>query len=214
MKTVKRMLNKICYFDLDGVFVPYPKCWLEFIELKTGKHFDSLEEVKKSLTYSDYVSLKKDYRNSDFKYNLKPREGSSNLTKYLHDEGYSIVIATTRPSNHKKLLIRTIRWLDKNNILFDDIIFHKDFEVVAKYPNFLFGVEDDLHVANMVARWGYRIFLMRNGRNIDYLHRNVILIDDFEDIVKTINNDKDRYVKNYNLNIDTFKKENYSEIIL
>lgn len=186
------MLNKVCYCDLDGVFSSYPKCWLEFIELKTGKCFNSLEEAKKNLTYDKYVSLKKDYRGSYFKYNLIPREGSSNFTKFLHEEGYFIVITTTRPLSHPQLLIRTIRWLEKNNILFDDILFCEELEVVLKYPDLIFGVEDELHVANKLAEWGYKMFLMSNGRNIEKLNRNFIIVDCFEDIMEVIKNEENK----------------------
>jgi len=124
-----------------------------------------------------------------------PRRGSSDFTKFLHEEGYFIVIATTRPSSHPQLLIKTIRWLDRNNILFDDIIFHKHIDVVTKYPDLTFGVEDEPQVANLVARWGYKMFLMRNGRDIDYLFRNVILVEDFEDIMKKIQNEEDKEEK-------------------
>jgi len=201
MKAVRKMLNNICYLDLDGVFVPYPKCWLDYIELKTGKHFDSLDEAKKKLAHAEYVRLKEDYRSSEFKYNLLPRKGSSKFTRFLQDEGYQIIIATTRPIDHSKLLIRTIRWLDRNNIFFDDIIFQKEFEVVTKYPDFIFGVEDEPYIANILAKWGYRMFLMRNSRNIYNLHEKVIVVDCFEDIMNNI-----KYKK--------YKETNFPELYL
>jgi hypothetical protein len=181
------MSNEICYCDLDGVFAPYPKCWLEFIEARTGKHFDSLEIAKKNLSYANYVSLKKEYRSSDFKYSFSPKKGSSDFTKFLHEEGYLIVIATTRPLSYPQLLIRTIRWLDKNNILFDDILFTDGaLDVVSKYPDISFGVEDEPHVADIMAKWEYKMFLLCNGRNIDSHHRNVTVVDRFEDIIEAI----------------------------
>lgn len=184
----------VCCCDLDGVFTPYPECWLEFIEAKTGKHFDSLEEAKESLSYADYVSLKKDYRSSDFKYNLTPREGSSAFTRFLSEEGYSLVITTTRPVSHPQLLIRTIRWLDKNNILFDDILFlERELDIVASYPDFTFGVQDDPQVCNAMAKMGYKMFLIHSSHHdIGNLHRNVAVVDGFEDIMEMIKNESNK----------------------
>lgn len=191
MSKMTKPYKLLCYCDLDGVFAPYPKGWLEFIETKTGKHFDSLEAAKECFSYAAYVSLKSEYRSSDFKYNLIPRRDSSDFTKFLHDEGYLIVIATMRPLRHPQLLIRTVHWLEKNDILFDDILFcDSALEVVSKYPDLTFGVEDEPYVANTMAGWGYKMFLMHNGRNMDNLHRNVTVVDGFEDIMGLIRNEK------------------------
>jgi hypothetical protein len=153
--------KKVCYFDLDGVFTPYPRCWLDFIALKTGAFYESITTAKKTLSYYDYIHLKEEYRSSDFKYGLDAREGSSELTRWLREHEFTVVVATTRPSEHKRLMIRTIRWLDQNDILFDDVMFHNGFEVCSRYPSLVFGVEDDLQKANVLGKWGYTMFLMR-----------------------------------------------------
>lgn len=185
-------IRKVCYLDLDGVFLSYPRCWLDYIKLRTGESFDSLEDAKKSLSYRDYTQIKKDYRNSDYKYNLKPKSGSSSFTDFLHNEGYFIVIATTRPSRHLRLPIRTIRWLDQNSISFDDIIFCDDkAEVVSKYPGFEFGVEDEVVEANKIARLGYRMFLINDLRNDQSeLHSNITVVNGFKDIMSCIKNEE------------------------
>lgn len=183
------MSNKVCYCDLDGVFTCYPKCWLEFIRDMTGKHYESLEQAKKGLFYADYVNLKNNYRGSSFKYNLTAREGSSAFTKSLKEQGWFVVLVTTRPNSYPQLLIRTIRWLDKNNILFDDILFlERDLDILTRYPNFVFGVQDDPQVCTIIARMGYKMFLIRNENNFDSLHENVIIVDRLEDIIGRISN--------------------------
>jgi hypothetical protein len=170
---------------LDGVFTSYPKCWLEFIEARTGKHFHSLEKAKKALSYVDYVNLKNDYRSSDFKYNLTPTKGSSVFTNSLKEQGWFVVLATTRPASHLGLQTRTVHWLEKNGIYFDDLLFlDKELDILARYPDFIFGVQDDPEVCNIMAKMGYRVFLMRNGRNFDNLHENVFLADTLEDIIR------------------------------
>jgi len=174
---------------LDGVFTSYPKCWLEFIEARTGKHFDSLEEAKNALSYSAYVSLKNDYRSSDFKYNLTPTEGSSAFASFLKEQGWFVVLATTRPASHPGLQTRTLHWLDKNGIYFDDVVFlDKELDIFTRYPDFIFGVQDDLEVCNIMARMGYKMFLMCNGRSFGNLHENVFLADTLEDIIGRVEN--------------------------
>lgn len=183
------MSRRVCYCDLDGVFTSYPKCWLKFIETTTGRHYESLGEAKKSLSYADYVNLKNNYRSSDFKYNLTPREGSSAFTRSLRGQGWFIVLVTTRPGSHPELQIRTIRWLEKNNILFDDILFlERELDILARYPDFTFGVQDDPQVCNAMAKMGYRMFLMRNDHNFDDLHENVTIVDSLEDIIERVSN--------------------------
>lgn len=184
-KECRRTSKGICYCDLDGVFVPYPECWLEFIEGSTGKHFDSLDEAKKGLAYADYVSLKKDYRSSEFKYAVAPRKGSAEFTRYLFEEGWFMTIVTTRPANYPQLLIRTVRWLERNGILFDDIIFCENkVDVLARYPDLAFGVEDETSAANFIAASGCRVFLMSNACDVDEsLHSNVTVVSCFEDII-------------------------------
>ena len=180
--------KEVCYCDLDGVFAPYPECWLDFIEVQTQHHFNSLDEAKKRLSYADYISLKNNYRSSDFKYTLAPRKDSSYFTKFLKQRGYSLVIATIRPISHPKLMIRTIRWLDKSEILFDDILFcNSEFDVVTKYPTLSFCVEDEPNVANIMAGWGYQVFLMRsNYHDIANLHKSVVVVEGFRDIMEIL----------------------------
>jgi hypothetical protein len=182
-----KVSRRLCYCDLDGVFTSYPKCWLEFIEARTGRRYESLDEARKALSYADYVNLKSRYRSSDFKYNLTPREGSSAFTRSLREEGWFTVLVTTRPASYPELQIRTIRWLDKNSILFDDIVFlERELAIVAIYPDFSFGVQDDPQVCNAMAKMGYKMFLMRNDCDFDELHENVIIVDSLKDIIERV----------------------------
>ena len=178
----------VCYCDLDGVFAPYPECWLEFIEVRTGRAFGSLDEAKQGISYADYVRLKNEYRSSEFKYSLTPRAGSPEFTRFLIQEGWFVGIVTTRPAGHRQLLIRTIRWLERNGIVFDDILFcDNKVEVVARYPELVFGVEDEASEANAVANLGYRIFLLSNpGDTRGGLHHNVTVVRSFEDIMEVL----------------------------
>lgn len=205
--------KKVCYFDLDGVFAPYPRCWLDFIALKTGTCYESLTVAKETLTYFDYVRLKEEYRSSDYKYELDAREGSSELSRWLHESGFTIVVATTRPSGHRRLMLRTIRWLDRNDIIFDDIVFHNGFEVCFRYPSLVFGVEDDLQKANMLARWGYTMFFMRNGREARGCHENVIPINGFKDMMGVLWIEEDENRAAINIPRELYETKRYGEVV-
>lgn len=180
--------EKLCCCDLDGIFTDYPECWLKFIEIKIGRYFDSLEKAKKNIPYADYIQLKNDYRSSDFKYNLTPKPASSKFTETLRKMGFFVIIVTRRPATHPLLRLKTINWLQKNDILFDDILFvEKKSDVILEYCKISFFVEDEIDDALMLSKLGYKVFLMENDRVLDkYTHNNISIIKSFEEILNEI----------------------------
>jgi len=158
----KRMTDKICYIDLDGVLYPYPSAWLQYIGMKTEKKFSTLDEAKSSLSHEEYAKLKYDYRNSDFKYEQPAIFGAVEFTEKLYDNWYEIIISTTRPVNHPKLLVRTLDWLKKNNITFNEVFFGSGIELVSKFPELLFGVDDELTIVKQLRSWGYSMYWIKD----------------------------------------------------
>ena len=80
------MSNKrIVTCDIDGVLTDYPKCWLDFLQEKTGVLYDSTIEAKeKEPNYSHYKYL---YRESNYKATLPILESN----KYaLNQLGFSL----------------------------------------------------------------------------------------------------------------------------
>ena len=186
--------KKVCYFDIDGVLNNYPECWLEFIRMKlpskdsrTEYILGDLNRAKHNIPYQEYKDLKWEYRESGYKENISITPMAPEITYDLHQRGYHIVIITARPvKEHPSLFKQTINWLQKNNIEFDDIIFDMDkhIAVLKRYPHLNFGVEDHRYYANLVASWGYHMYLLDNKYNQGDIHKNVTRIKSLVEILE------------------------------
>lgn len=199
--------KKICYFDIDGVLNDYPESWTTFLQVEcednVREYVDVFEPLdlhtaKEKIPYQLYKDLKARYRSSGYKEILPvTREAKETLTA-LKKIGYHIVIITSRPiKKHPELFKQTVNWLDKNRLVYDNLIFdeEKHITVLSSYPHLNFGVEDNMYYANLVASWGYKMFLLNNQYNSGDIHQNVIRIDSLDEIL---------YVKN-----GVVKLENY-----
>ena len=100
---------------------------------------------------------------------------------------YHIVIITSRPvKEHPSLLKQTINWLQKNDIEFDDLIFDesKHIAVLKRYPHLCFGCEDHRYYANLIAEWGYKMYLLDNRYNQGEIHKNVTRIKSLVELLE------------------------------
>ena len=188
--------KKICYLDIDGVLNNYPECWLEFIRMKllpkdsrTEYILGDLNRAKHNIPYQEYKDLKWEYRESGYKETIPPNPDASRLTSDLRKLGYHIVIITSRPvKEHPSLFKQTINWLQKNKIEFDDLIFDEDkhIAVLKRYPHLIFGCEDHRYYANLVASWGYDMYLINNRYNSGEILPNVHRIDRLIEILEWV----------------------------
>jgi len=174
--------KKVCYLDIDGVLNDYPECWLRFLrekrdrtELPNRKIVD-LNYVKEHVPYQLYRNSKWEYRESGYKENIPADPNAETLCDRLKAMGFHICIITSRPiKEHPSLFKQTVRWLDKRRIEYDDLIFDEDkhIAVLKRYPHLKFGVEDHRYYANLVASWGYKMYLIDNKYNQGEIHPNV-----------------------------------------
>lgn len=180
--------KKIVGIDLDGVLAQYPEGWIHFVNMVEKSNYQDLNEVKEKLSYRRYKNLKHQYRTSGFKETLSPRENASAFTNILKKSGYHIFILTSRPfETYEGLFKLTTNWLSRNDICYDGIIFGNDkhIKIVSNFPTLNFMVEDHSGFANLVAKWGYQVYLI----NTQYNEKSSILprvkrIDDLMDILK------------------------------
>ena len=188
-KWEKEQKRRICFFDLDGVLNYYPKTWLDFVNEKTGHSFKSLFTMKAKLAYDAYTSLKKEYRTCGIKEHFPPRLEAKTTLERVHKLGYYIVIISSRPiQEYPSLISQTVHWLDKH-FVYDELLFEeqKHIPVITKYPFLHFGVEDNHYYANLVAKWGYKIFLVSNRYNKgEWLHENVIRIKKLSEVLNEV----------------------------
>lgn len=183
--------EKVCALDIDGVLNDYPRCWIDFINSRTVNEFTDLNDVKKTLTYDAYREFKEDYRLSGIKERLIPNEYASYLTHELKKLGYVIIIVTARPANkYPTLYSQTLNWLKANNIAYDSIYFgerDKHAKILFEIPNLKFMIEDNSYIANTVAKWGYKVFLLTNQYNYNLeIADNVVRIENLKDVLRYV----------------------------
>jgi uncharacterized HAD superfamily protein len=192
---------KICAIDIDGVLCEYPKAWLEYLVLYADyddhrfRHDNKLPEAmnlyewKNALSFEEYRHCKEEYRKSGAKRTIPAIEGASSLTKALRDNGYIIVLLTKRPFlKYKTLMADTLYWLRDNDIAYDLLFWGKDKHIqIAKYfPELEFIIEDNHSVANQVAEFGYKVFLLDNEYNREKTHKSVIRINHLKEVARDI----------------------------
>jgi len=163
--------DKIAALDLDGVLCRYPENFIEFVVRKTGKKYsisDYPYRMREELGYK-YVELKHEFRdNGGESLFVQPMKEASEITGFLKENGYVIILLSGRPhQKYKRILGDTIRWLEMHHIYYDVIIWgeRKHEEVIEKFPGLEFLVEDDPLIADEVGTYGYRVFLLDRPYN-------------------------------------------------
>lgn len=176
--------GKICAVDIDGVLNDYPDCWLRYINTYNtpGKIFHNLVQAKNEIPYEVYRNLKRQYRELGEAKTF--REGADVFMGALLQK-YKVILITARPFyKFPKLYSQTQEWLKENNIPYDYLISSKEkhVEVIRQFPHLKFMIEDNRYIANLVAKWGYKVFLFDNVYNQGDILPNVTRVHSFEEI--------------------------------
>lgn len=188
----------VCGIDLDDCLADSISTWISFFNenidevLKKSKEekfewaktfYVNLWTLKKDVPYYYYRLLKEMYRQSEAKKNIPVKNGAKRLTSFLKDRGYKIIIITKRRPNPAKL---TYEWLEKNEIIYDDVIFSQDkhVEILTKFPNLAFMIEDNREIAEIVNQWGYFVFLMKNEYNSGIKKERMLEVESLNNILE------------------------------
>jgi len=190
--------EKVCAFDLDDVLADSIPQWINYANFRMQQiltkedlsdpkydwaniNYADLYFLKKHVPYYYYRMLKEMYRQSDVKKNLPVMEGAVGIIAQLKAANYKIVVMTKRSDRSATL---TYKWLLENIPLVDEIIYNRDkhVEILVRYPSLRFMVEDNRDVANIVARWGYKVFLLNNKYNQGHLEPGVYRIPSLHQI--------------------------------
>jgi len=175
----------------------YPDCWVDFVNNEVsgpGKiyriPFTNLQEIKESLSYQGYKNLKIKYRESEFKANLEPTPDAKPALDALKEKGYRIVVMTARPvEDHPSLYKTTPEWFTKKDIPYDAIIYSrkKQVQAMVEFPTAKFIVEDNRKTANLLAKFGFKVYLKNNKYNQGELLLGVKRIDSLLEIEEVSN---------------------------
>ncbi|HJX50139.1 MAG TPA: hypothetical protein VJ438_01620 [Candidatus Nanoarchaeia archaeon] len=186
----------ICGVDLDDVLADSIPEWIKFADKESKKmswnidklpywvtrdHCD-LYDLKKDVPYYYYRMLKEMYRQSETKSNLPLKESARFFLEDLKKRGYKIVIITKRGQSSSKI---TYNWLERNILPFDEVIFdqNKHIRILERFPEMDFMIEDNRDIANLVGKWGYRVFLLNNEYNQGEVQNNVVRIESLIQII-------------------------------
>jgi uncharacterized HAD superfamily protein len=184
-----KQAEKICIFDIDGVLLScYPQCWVDFVNKNLETDFKNLNALKSGLSYDEYRFQKRMYRLCGIKANLPADEHAALVTQTLKQQGWTIIIVTARPAqDYPCLAEQTKYWLEKNKIVYDFIEFgekNKRAKVLQDFPHAKFVVEDNSYLANQMAKWGYKVFLVENPYNAGLvLESSIIKIKSLQEIL-------------------------------
>lgn len=178
---------KKAVIDIDGVLNNYPETSISFFNSQLGTKFTTLEEMKTTLTFQEYKSVRKEYIRSATKHDAPLKEGAKELIDYLKQKGYLIYIVTSRQLFKENQLEKTILWLKKHEIDYDYIYcsIKKDFTIFEKFGHVDFVIEDnvknlyDIEKINGQADY----FNVMNSENKDYTCK-FRRVTDLVDVIK------------------------------
>jgi len=196
--------KKVCGIDLDDVLLDSIPAWINYAnqciynlsEISKKKYswikeYNDLYDLKKNIPYYYYRLFKAQYRLSGVKKHLQLRPCAYSLLKWLDFNGYKNVILTARD--------QSISGNDTYDILmahlpfFSEVIFDKmkHIRILEKFPNMIFMIEDNREIANIVGKWGYRVFLVDNKYNQGETIKNVIRVNDLCDVLNVLKGEND-----------------------
>jgi len=179
--------DKIAIFDLDGVLASYPEDWITFMvgqvnhmripscesHLNEGFYYKikDLHHIAQEIGISQevYDSLKHEWRETGWDGKLHVMHMAEFVLKQLKERDYKIMILTRRPvEQYKRIYADTIMWLKTHNLPFDGIFWsdgEKEKELLSKFSNVRFVVEDDPVQATNLVKVGFKVFLLDKPYN-------------------------------------------------
>lgn len=189
--------KKVIAVDLDDVLADSIPSWISYVNrkikllLKDNRmivcdewiraDYEDLLEMKKEIPYYYYRMLKDGYRHSKTKANLPAKENILELFMLFKKLDFMVIIITKRKPYCEKI---THEWLKRNLPFYDDLIIsdNKHIEILTRFPELIFMIEDNRDIANNVASWGYYVFLLNNKYNQGELRDGVVRVASLKDV--------------------------------
>lgn len=177
---------KYISFDIDGVMNNYPICWIDYVNRQLNANFNSREEIKLSIGEEKYKEIKDQYRNSDYKAELKFNEKAKELADIFIQNDFKIIIATSRPFNnpkYKNLKQNTLKWLKNNNFHYDLFVDKvNELNNMDIYENIVLHIDDEIKYAQIFSNKGVRSIVLNSstGNNIS----NISFVNSLDEIIK------------------------------
>ena len=183
--------------DIDGVLADDDTYRLDYMAKYCFEN--NLPNLNKPYEYENKCDWNKetaeDYREKyfyDYIKNVESRRFASEITKKLHDDGHKIIIITgryktTEVSEIGNLMRKyTKEWLDKNNIVYDEICFAKCPKLKeVREKNIDIMIDDSPEVVNIVHN-SCKVFCFDNRYNVNLECSNMTRVFSWYDIYRKI----------------------------
>ena len=193
------MRNKnIISLDIDGILTDYPKCWLQFLYLQTGKNFKSVQHAKIKLK-DDYSRLKSVYRRSEYKEFLPLLPQAELMLNFFRDKGYNFVVSTSRPilsPDFPALYTISKNWVSRN-VGPDCPVYFKD-ETLQHIPNLheiSFHIDDEMRYAHAFACRDVFTYLITainvtDKKEEGQVSANILSLKTHDDLIRNIRSEE------------------------
>jgi hypothetical protein len=137
--------------DIDGTISDYPFHWLEYIKVKTGLNFLTVNDAKKTLGLAKYNQVKDLYRQSEDKYSIPIRNQLRVLATDVYKMGGKVFINSRRPFNdYPSMLNLTREWLTSNNLPFESIQAKSEFNLLSQ--KIMYHFDDEMSECNRLHK--------------------------------------------------------------
>lgn len=123
---------------------------------------------------------------------VKPFTFAQETIKKLKQEGNEIIIITARwPETNCDIQSITLKWLEENNIQYDDIVFNAENKAqVALDKKIDLFIDDSFKNCTDVANAGIKTYIMNCRTNKDLENENITRVYSWPDIYHKINFEK------------------------
>jgi len=195
--------DKVIGVDIDGVLLNYPEAFIEFIvkEYKTDKNIVEFKLKGYNLynEFAEYIGipkkelkeLKHKYRKEGHKQNMKPIIGAAHFIDNIRRQGYKVVLLSARPvDEYPNLFYDTMVSLQRAGISFDGVYFSEDkeIEILKKFPNIEFFIEDHMGNAEKIAKMGKSVYIVNRSYNGEKSKsKKIIRVNHLHEILDKIN---------------------------
>ncbi len=188
--------------DIDGVLIDVEKWQLDYGSKFFFEKYNKPIVDYKGYEIADIFNVSKKYDDEfwleyfiDYSKNASPREFASEIIKKLKIDGFEIYIITARgnflskePILYKESKKMVIEWLEKNNIIYDKIIFSKEDKFdVCKENNINIMLDDKAENINKISK-AIPVICFHAGYNEMCQGKNIIRAFSWYDIYYKIKN--------------------------
>ena len=185
--------DKIAIVDIDDVicsFRDHFNSWVEtFYNIKVDKNSDSYYTTKEllNISVSPDAAFELFIKQNEL-LNISVIDNAKQMLNKLKNNGYYIYLLTSRPKNNLKCKYQTYKWLEDNEIIFDNIDFAAEKYLWLSKQDFYinkqvhFAIDDSSKHAMEYATHGLKCYVPLANYNKKTKHRLIqhFIHDDYD----------------------------------